>query len=235
MSAEQNSAWSAPGWTCPSCGAAMPDSAVICITCGYDKRTGRKVNEPPPSRTGYRIASTVIAIGIALGVRSCFSRTPPVPPAPPHAAEAERPAPAGANPTWNAAPVAAAVPTGSAVAVVPAPAVTSAPAIDTNERALAERAAREQEKKETFRVQLDAKYPLFAPGETVALRMTNAMIRRGMFKGNTPGALVMVEAAADEVTVPFAELDLATRLRCDAEYRARYLDYAVERAMKTSK
>src|SRR5580658_5427264 len=32
---------------CPQCGAAMDESAVFCINCGYDKRTGQSLAAAP--------------------------------------------------------------------------------------------------------------------------------------------------------------------------------------------
>jgi len=204
----------------------MPDGAVICVNCGYDKRTGRRIGEPAPSRLGYTIGTSVIAIVAALGVRAYFSRPAPVPQAPPPLAAA--PAPIVVQPS-KAAPVAAAAPTNSQPTVA---AVTSAPAIDTNALARAAREAMEKEKRASLGRQLDTKYPLFVPGETVALRTTNAIVRRGVFKWNTDGALVLAESRTNEIVLAFTEFDVATRLRCDVEFRTRYLERAVEKALK---
>ena len=214
----------------------MPDGAVICLNCGYDKRTGRRVNEPPPSRLGYRIGVTVVAIAMALGVRYYFSKPPPLRPAPPPVAAA-KPA-VTAPPASNASPVAAPAPTNTATSVAPTAAVaavTSAPAVDTNAIALAERAAREQEKREQLHVQFEAKYPPFAPGEQVALRMTNAIMRRGTFVRLSDDAVVVAVASNATETISFIALDAATRLRCDAVYRSNYVNHAVEKALKAAK
>ena len=210
----------------------MPDGAVICVNCGYDKRTGRRVNEPPPSRLGYRIGVTVTAIAAALAVRYYFSRPPPVPPAPPPVAAARPAAPAATN---TAAPAAPAPTNAPAVAAPAVAAANAAPAIDTNALALAERAARDQEKREQLHVQFEAKYPPFAPGEQVALRMTNAIMRRGTFVRLADDAVVVAATSNATETIPFIALDAATRLRCDAVYRSNYVNHAVEKALKAAK
>lgn len=45
----------APGPTCPSCGAPLATQAVLCVACGYDLRTG------------LRLAGTVAPSGVAAG------------------------------------------------------------------------------------------------------------------------------------------------------------------------
>lgn len=198
----------------------MPDGAVICIDCGYDKRTGRRVNDgPAPSKKNLAFKSAVLAVALLLAARFYFAAKapPPLPPRP--VATAQQPVVAAALAALPATP-----------AVAATSAVPAEPKVDTNELARAENAAREAARREQFRRQVDDKFPMFVPGEQVVLRMTNAVVRRGVFKRNEATAVVLGVAGNEEAAVPFVSLDRGTRLRCDTNFRLEYEDYWIEKA-----
>src|SRR5262245_52825873 len=39
-----------PETPCPSCGAVLPPRAVLCVNCGFNLRTGQKLEGPKKSR-----------------------------------------------------------------------------------------------------------------------------------------------------------------------------------------
>lgn len=221
--------------TCPSCGKPMAVGAVLCVQCGFDTRTGRRMGE-----FGARKLSPLLTIGLllvalsagfVLYLRSLDDGIQPTPiPVPPSdspvalAAGTTEPDAAPAAPAEAPAPTDTAESSGPASSTetnVEATADTSeepaAPAIDWEEVA-----ARQQDR---IKAELDRRTPMFAEGESVELRQGNGLIRRGIFRGllNNTIQLEVEEKAVQEV--PLDLLDRHTRLRVDVEYRARYVDY----------
>ncbi|MCF7854906.1 MAG: hypothetical protein K9N51_08915 [Candidatus Pacebacteria bacterium] len=62
--------------TCPHCGSAFPPGAVLCVQCGYDTRTGRKLNPQyssprhnrKPNGIIWGIAGAAVVISIVIAV-----------------------------------------------------------------------------------------------------------------------------------------------------------------------
>jgi hypothetical protein len=51
---------------CPSCGASLAEGAVICVQCGYDFRSGRRVDEEVAPRTNpLMIAGVALLVAVA--------------------------------------------------------------------------------------------------------------------------------------------------------------------------
>lgn len=79
------------GSACPSCGARLAAGAVLCVNCGYDKRTGQQHAAPAASplpqrsgRTGLIAGSAGAAVlAAAVAVYFLFLRPVPVVPEPP--------------------------------------------------------------------------------------------------------------------------------------------------------
>lgn len=79
----------ARGKTCGSCGAALPDKAVLCVQCGLDLRTGKRIATTTPAKRGPRPillyagigggAVVVIALAFVLlrGGKSAVPKSPP--------------------------------------------------------------------------------------------------------------------------------------------------------------
>jgi hypothetical protein len=225
------------GWDCPSCGESSPHGAVICVNCGYDKRTGRRTGEPR-TKMGLpigRIITTAVVLGlVGAGAYVLLNRHNES--GGPVVSEA-RPAPAteAATPAASAKPAPPLAPT-TVVAVV-----ESEGAEGEGSRAAAAEAheigttpAMSAEAREQLALRIDQRFPLFAEGEAVALRMTNGIMRRGAFKGLDGSNVVVAAASGETSTIPVTSLDIASRLRCDPEYRVRYVDYWSQRGAKTA-
>jgi hypothetical protein len=225
------------GWDCPSCGESSPHGAVICVSCGYDKRTGRRTGEPR-TKMGLpigRIISTAVVLGlIGAGAYVLLNRHNEG--GGPIVSEAE---PAAA--TEAKAPTTPAKP-----APPPAPTTVVAVAETTGAEGDAARAGGDEatdvgttpamspEAREQLALRIDQRFPLFAEGEAVALRMTNGIMRRGAFKGLDGSNVVVAAASGETSAIPVTSLDIASRLRCDPDYRVRYVDYWSQRGAKTA-
>lgn len=227
---------------CPSCGAALPEGAVLCVQCGYDLRTGRRVDaEAAPKRSPLAIAGVALLVAVAAGIvawriaGSQSSAPAPVPPPAPVAAPAPAPQPAPAVEPTPAPVLAEAVPAvtnGSpaagtgAVAQVAAepPAPPPEPVLDTVALQAEQRAAAE--------AQYDQKAPLYGAGDEVELRLNNGMVQRGIFKSRNAESLVVQVDSNLTKTIEFATLDRGSRVRSDPDYRARYIDFQVQQRVQ---
>ena len=223
---------------CPSCNAPLGVGAVICLHCGYDTRTGRRAGEaggrkPSPLLVAGLIVLIVAALAIVFLRASSPSPTPvPVQPAPaPEAAPvAADPQPAPAPdpaPTEPAAVEPAPVePAAVAIATEPEPVEPEpppAPAIDWDAVEAQVRLRATQE--------LDRRAPPYEPGEAVELRMANGFVHKGLFRGIGDGLLTLEFATNDVRQLALKDMDRATRLRAEPDYRARYLDYHLQQRM----
>ncbi|NQU11367.1 hypothetical protein HQ590_11280, partial [bacterium] len=70
--------------------------------------------------------------------------------------------------------------------------------------------------------QLDSQRPLFVAGETVEV-FRRGIGARGTFQGTANQSLVL-DQEGERVEIPFAELDAASRVRVDTEYRQKSLE-----------
>ena len=85
---------------------------------------------------------------------------------------------------------------------------------------------------ETFRARLDQTEPMFQPGETVELRTRNGVIQKGVLKrfgrrDDTRFVLLETELNGN-VEIPIQNLDPASRRRCDADFRAAYIQHFID-------
>lgn len=221
--------------SCPSCGAAMAADAVVCLACGYDKRTGRRADDAPPPRNNPIVLAVLgILIVGALGVtayrlmgKPAAAPESPAPQAP--AAPVEAPVSAPAPEPTVATPVETnAAPEAPAAAAEPAAAETPEPEPDGDALAAEQRA--------WAAAQVDKVAPMFSSGEHVELRLTNGIVQRGVFRGVEEDGLRLETAATDVRLVPLASLDRGTRVRADSGFRDRYIEFrARQRAQELQK
>lgn len=225
------------GPTCPSCGAPLAPDAVICIACGYDTRTGRRADDAPPPRTnplmiaalGLVIVAALVMVILRSQKSSETASSEPAPPAevtpPPAPAPPPEPAPTVEAPP-PAAPPAATEPEPPGEAPDEAAATNEAPVEETIDLA-----ALEAEQRMLATEQLDRVAPVFEPGETVELRLTNGIVQRGIMRERRQDALVLDVEAGEVRTVEFESLDRGTRVRSDPVFRDRYIDFHVRQRM----
>ena len=222
------------GATCPSCGAAMAEGAVLCVACGYDTRTGRRADDVPPPRQNplllAALALVILAAGAYVVLRGMGNKDSALPPPAAKTTAKAKPAPAPAPVAAPTNKVAAAAPTATVAAVastvetnVPTAPVVDVAAIEAAQRQLAE-------------AQLDKVAPLYEAGEAVELRMTNGLVQRGKFKVRTD-EFIVVEVSSNEVRqISLLALDRGTRVRSDPNFRDDYLDFhARQRALELVK
>ena len=217
---------------CPSCGAALLPEAVICVQCGYDLRSGRRVDEDAASKRN-PLTLVGVALLVVLSVGAVAYRivsptsTPPPPvvqPAPaPVAKTPEAVPPKGEEVAeTNAAPslaasnenAVAAATTNLAVLTNEAPVETApAPAVvEAQERPLVE-------------AQLDKAAPLYAVGEELELRLTNGLVQRGILVERTEAQVVVRISSNQTRNMEFTLLDRGTRVRSDLQFRDKYIEH----------
>lgn len=222
---------------CPSCGAGLPDGAVLCVQCGYDIRSGRRVDEEAAPRANpLMIAGVALLVAVAVGLvawRILASDTSTVSTssvpvvatsAPPPAAAPVPVEPVASVPSPGPA-VAQSTGTVFAVAEVPTNEVPAPPVLDP--------AVVEAEQRVAVIEQLDQMVPLYEAGDEVELRLTNGLVQRGAFVSRSEQALVVQVSSNQTRTLEFILLDRGSRVRSDPQYRTRYIDFhAQQRAQK---
>ena len=232
----------AGGRPCPSCKTPIERNAVLCIHCGYNLATGKKVsgswlavNQKLLTLIGGGLVVVALAAAYALWPEAA---APPPPAAPatasaPAAPEAPAAVPAATNvPAEPAPPPPPPAPTPEELAAQQAEAERAAIAAQ-QAQAAAERAefdAKKARAEQTFRQQLDAREPLYQINETVELRRKNGIIDKGTltsFVGTGTGRVALVATARGEVGVPLNLLDNASRRRVDPEYREAFVRHVL--------
>ncbi len=213
---------------CPSCGGALAEDSVLCVACGYDRRTGRRVEvEAAPASNpllrygvaGLVVLAIVVVVLLVLpGEKASAPAASPPPPVPVAAPVVTPPtAPAETSVAVSAvAPVAAPVVPTSDVAAAAAEEVP-APVIDPEEVMRAQVAS--------VGAELDRVAPMLAAGDEAELRMTNGIVQRGIFKSKTDAGVVLAISTNETRAVDFTALDRTTRVRADESYRAKYIDF----------
>lgn len=224
--------------SCPGCGKPLGVGAIICVQCGYDTRTGRRVDA-----SGGRKVSPVLIIGLVLIIvaagavvylRSLDDGISPTPPPAPVAAAPESPSqePPPASPESAPAPVAETAPTETAP---PVDGTTASELIAVTETNAAEQAPEPApeinweevaaQQRNRIQLELDRRTPMFQVDESVELRLANGFIRRGIFRGASGGEIQLEEEGQGIQKIAFGQLDRNTRLRVDDDYRERYVDF----------
>jgi hypothetical protein len=223
--------------SCPGCGKPLAVGSIICVECGYDMRSRRRIRA-----AGERMPSPIVLLGVLIGALAAAAvlyvrwKNDGTHPAPPPATAAQPPAaitehrvadsPADAAPAGEA-PASVEPATATAEATVtetsaePASSgVNAESAAENTEEDWAELAARHLAR---LRAEADRRSPMFELGKAVELRLTNGLVRRGIFRG-LDGSALLLEAEERE-SIPLDKLDRNTRLRVDSAYRERYLEY----------
>lgn len=218
---------------CPSCGAVLPEGAVLCVQCGYDFRSGRRVDEEAAPRTNpLMIAGIALLVAVAAGLVAWrilgSSSTPaPVVAAPTPVVAPPPPAPVPAAPTNVTLPevVATNAPaTNQVEAVAETNAPPAEPALDP--------AVVEAEQRNAVEAQLDQMAPMYNAGDELELRLTNGLVQRGVFTSRSESGLVVQINSNQARTVEFLLLDRGSRVRSDPQYRARYIDFHVQQRVQ---
>ena len=232
----------AGGRPCPSCKTPIERNAVLCIHCGYNLATGKKVgrgglaiNQKLLTLIGGGLVVVALAAAYALWPEA---EAPPPPAAPavaaaPAAPEAPAAVPAATNvPAEPAPPPPPPAPTPEELAAQQAEAERAAIAAQ-QAQAAAERAefdAKKARAEQTFRQQLDAREPLYKTNDAVELRRKNGILDKGTltgFSGTGTGRVALVATALGEVGVPLNALDNASRRRADPEYREAFVRHVL--------
>jgi hypothetical protein len=232
----------AGGRPCPSCKTQIERNAVLCIHCGYNLATGKKVgggwfaaNQKWISLLGGGLVLVALA-GAYLFWPEPEAAIPFVPSAEPAAAQ---PAPPAAPPAIPAATNLAAAPVAPPPPPGPTPEELAAKQAEVERVALearqaqaaAERAEFEAKKaraEQTFRQQLDAREPLCRTNETVELRRKNGLVDKGTFtgfSGTGTGRVALVATFTGQIGVPLVALDTPSRCRLDPEFREAFIQH----------
>lgn len=250
------------GKPCPKCGAKAPADAVLCVQCGYNFQTGKKVGGGLPPETKRLITLGAVAGVILIGALVWFllpkeeEFVPPVATRSEEQIAADREAARAAREQKLADEKAAkekaeaekkaaeeAKKAAEKEAALQAQAEAEAAAARAAEEAAAAAAAEAEAQRqafeakkaqalETFRARLDATEPMLQPGETVELRTKNGLVQKGVFKryGRRDGIrfAVLETELNGTLEIPITDMDPATRRRCDAEFRAAYIQRFID-------
>ena len=226
----------AGGKKCPACDATMGEGAVICIHCGYDTRTGLRLEtDNPRARMFQQVAKVlgvaVVAAGLWVAVKWYTSRDMALPDvqAAPASAKDRRSKPKS-EVAVPAAPTSEVVGLVVTQTVVTTQAQVSAKGSVTN-MTPEELALMEARYRESVTGQLDQYYSFHAVGSTVAIRRVTGLVHRGTIKEYKKES-VLVDSEGSIVEVPLAGLDQNSRLRCDAAFRAQFIAYQVRKRMQ---
>lgn len=214
---------------CPSCKSTIGRDAVLCIRCGHDFKTGKKIAKPSwtAQHKGAVLASAAGLVGLVAALAFALwpkSLPPPIAPiTPPLAVQ-----PAAPTPPPVAAPVPVPLPP-AAVVQPAAPPPPPAPAQPVVKQAETDRAAFEAKKHRAelaLRQKLDAGKPMYKIGSAVELRRKNGVIDKGTLQGisgiGTNRAALVVNPTR-KTAVPLVSLDPDSRIRLDPEYREAFI------------
>lgn len=226
----------AGGKKCPACDATMGEGAVICIHCGYDTRTGLRLETDNPRARVFQMVAKVLGVAVVVAglwtaVRWYTSRDMKLPevqaaPAPVKVRSSE-PKPEVADPAAPTSVVAGLVVTQT---VVTTQAQVSAKGSVTN-MTPEELALMEARYRESVTGQLGQYYSFHAVGSTVTIRRITGLVHRGTIKEYKKES-VLVDSEGSIVEVPLVALDQNSRLRCDAAFRAQFIAYQVRKRMQ---
>ncbi|MCX7818952.1 MAG: hypothetical protein N2652_07085 [Kiritimatiellae bacterium] len=201
------------GRTCPKCGANMGDTDIVCALCGWNTRTNRSMADVARRTEVVRelvslLTKVTLVAGLGWLVWAAVLRD-----------------------WWRSRP--------RAPEIEPPPgdsAATSTAAAASAERTVSMLAAPTPEMETAARQEvvrrMDERFPRIADGEETIVAMRNGRILRGRFERRSDRTGFTVAAADGTVeSHPFAELQPASRLRCDDAYRAREIEREVDRKL----
>ncbi len=229
-----------PHKPCPQCEADMPEDAVLCVKCGYDARSGKRLKTRAWPHVFTMAASifaslVVVTVGIVIlvGVLGGDRADPPLPepvaPAEPTARPAPSPTPT--EPTDDEEIVDA-----EDEQEEPADQVEDDDTPREEPETVSDEPAAEDEIQEVLREQLraglDERLPMYAMGDEVALRRTNGLVHRGQLAGVRDGFALVVDGEQRE-RVRLDELDRDSRLRLEAELRERFVEHRLQQILNS--
>ena len=213
---------------CPACGVSLLDGAVICVKCGFDLRTGKRVSmQIAHNRTLQILLLAMGVIIIVMLAKSVFMDRKggePIQVLPAVTSEQASVSMAASNVAPSMAVVVTSAPVSGAVSATGTPATAEA------EASLANTA----EMQRLYAQQLDRRSPMFVKGESIALRRANGMMHRGFFIG-VQGTNAVLLAGKERIEVPLAVLDQPSRIRSDEAYRKKWVEYVVRKRMAGEK
>lgn len=228
--------------TCPQCSTKADADAAICVSCGFDFRTGRKLQEAGKSSHALVLVGvgvlSLLALGVAiwavttiLGMLGFIGQDETTPAQPP-AQEEQAPEPIPVErieepedePVMEPAPV---------IEEIPEPEPIDPAVLEEQKRMEEERKrlAEEAAVRRRLTDQLDERFPLYRRGDEVELRQLNGFVHRGtLVSVQGKQALVVFEDLRAVVNVE--ELDRDSRMRIDPEYRRRMIESRTQHELK---
>ncbi len=229
-----------PTKTCPQCSAQADADAAICVACGFDFRTGKKLRDPGKSSNALVLlgvgALSLLALGVAvwavttiLGMLGIVGQDETAPVQPPAQVEP----PPGAIPVEVVEEPEEEDMPGPVVEEAPEPEPID-PAILEEQKRIEEerqRLADEQAVRRRLTETLDERFPLFKRGDEVELRQLNGFVHRGTLvsvQGNQ--ALVVFEDLRAVVNIE--ELDRDSRMRIDPDFRRRMIESRTQHELR---
>lgn len=227
--------------TCPGCGRPFPYAAVICIHCGYDIRTGRRLSSAD-SRRFTPVARTLILL-ILLGVAGTvflLVRRPEIVSSALMTGNEEFPQVTSQGADQQAGPGGGEhTPSVRSEAARREASGTEAgeDVFDPQTGATAERPLSEtdaQLQKDLYLrawTELNRRLPLHRVGDPVDLRQQNGLMRRGIFRGLVGGQVLLEGEGSTTTSVAVIMLDRPSRLSVDPQFRQQFVDAAVRQRM----
>ena len=223
------------GKRCPACDATMSDDAVICIHCGFDTRTGLRLETDNPRARMFQMVAKILGVlvvvaGAWFALKWYSSRwaTLPEPMPPPVAAPAAAPEEVVAPAAPTTTMVAAGLVVTQSVVVTQSQASATGSATNMTPEELALMEARYLE---SVTRQTDQYYPFYSVGSTVVIRRVTGLVHRGTIKEFRKES-VLLDSDGSAMEVPLATLDQASRLQCDQQFRAQFIAFQVRKRMQ---
>ncbi len=229
---------------CPKCKAVVEPDAVICIHCGYNFMTGKKIGGESWFAKNKTLAILLIVGGVLVLGAAVYSLWPgpaPQPIRPP----VEEPAAPVVAPAPVAEPEPEPVVEEEVVEPEPEPVVEEeapppgpTPEELAMQKAAEERAAFEARKKEAeqvLRQRLDAREPMYKLGDKIEVRLKNGVVHKGelrRFAGTgAERAAILKTEFENNLEIPLQNLDVASRRRLDADFREAFINHMLSQRM----
>ena len=83
------------------------------------------------------------------------------------------------------------------------------------------------QQKKLLSKQLDDKYPLYESGAEAALRLSNGLVKRGVFIVSDGTHVRLKLPTGEKIEVPLTSLDTMSRIRCDRPSRQQFIEAQV--------
>ncbi|AKJ65662.1 hypothetical protein [Kiritimatiella glycovorans] len=198
------------GKSCPHCNAPMGGQDVICMECGYNTQTGEIIRTTTSRRRGPRLGVWLLLFLLVAVVWIGFRRPEWIEPGRRAFVATYRWAREAVNPVPEVS---------GEDPVAPEPA-SSADRAEPDDRAAGSRRAEIQDR-------LNRKYPPLVPGESATFELDDGTTFRGEFRGLEGDQAVIKREDGRLVRGPLNRLSRETRLRCDPQARAQWVEERV--------